>query len=674
MRKTNVQKPGATPVPISQGLAGRFEQDLNASQREAVCAPDGYNLILAGPGSGKTRVITYRVAALIERGVAPDGILLVTFTRRAAREMVGRLQTLIGAEANRVWAGTFHHIGNRLLRRAAPLLGYAPNFTILDSEDQLDLIRLAMDDAGLFGTGKLAPKPAQVQHLVSYARNVAQPLAGHVKTRHPELVPWLPQLEKAAVEYARRKRAANCMDYDDLLLEWARLIDEFPEQRAAQGRMFQHILIDEMQDTNIVQVALVEAIAAAGPGNLTAVGDDAQSIYRFRGANYDNILKFPDRHRDARTYLLATNYRSTPPIVDFTNDSIKHNRSGFARTLVSARGGGVRPVVIAAADAYVEAEVICLQILETHEEGVALNRMAVLYRNHHDSILLQNELVQRGITYEVRSGLRFFEQAHIKDVLAYLRIIVNPRDEAAWRRLLLLLPGIGPAKAASLVTHLAATVDPLTALAEASTMALLPSRGKGPFAAFVADIKKIQAAQPETNPAAAVAAILKGGYPATLKSKYEHPELRMADLEQIGVLAARYDSLERMIAELLLAGDVYGRDSFHGDDPEETLVLSSIHQAKGLEWSHVFIPRLIDESFPNYRALNESGGEEEERRIFYVGITRAMDELTLTYPLLIARGGYGPNTLTRPSRFLKEVDSKLYEQVVKRSDRDARWT
>ena len=240
------------------------------------------------------------------------------------------------------------------------------------------------------------------------------------------------------------------MDYDDLLGQWDRLIGEFPDQLAAQGRMFRHILIDEMQDTNAVQVAVVEAIARAGAGNLTAVGDDAQSIYRFRGANYDNILKFPERHPEARLFRLEINYRSTPEIVAFTNASIAHNASGFSKTLVSARPPGSRPVVIPAADAYEEAEFVCQQILDCHEQGVSLGRIAVLYRNHHDSILLQAELVNRGIDYTVRSGLRFFEQAHIKDVLAYLRIVANPRDELAWRRLLLLLPGIGQIKAAAL--------------------------------------------------------------------------------------------------------------------------------------------------------------------------------------------------------------------------------
>ena len=331
--------------------------------------------------------------------------------------------------------------------------------------------------------------------------------------------------------------------------------------------MFRHILIDEMQDTNALQVEIVETIAAAGAGNLTAVGDDAQSIYRFRGANYDNILKFPERHPRSRTFMLDVNYRSTPQIVAFTDASIRHNRSGFPKELVSARAEGLKPVVAATADVYEEADLVCQQILEARDKEVPLGQMAVLYRNHYDSVVLQGELVTRGIPYTVRSGLRFFEQAHIKDVLAHLRVVVNPRDEASWRRVLLLLPGIGPAKAAALYQLLAGSADPLAALASAEAMAAVPPRSKGFFAAFVNDVRQIAATDPERHPAAAIEAILKGGYPATLRQKYDRADNRIADLEQFAVLAAKYESLERLLAELLLAGDVYGMDTMAAAEP-----------------------------------------------------------------------------------------------------------
>jgi DNA helicase-2/ATP-dependent DNA helicase PcrA len=434
--------------------------------------------------------------------------------------------------------------------------------------------------------------------------------------------------------------------------------------------MFQHVLIDEMQDTNTVQVSLVESIACAGAGNLTAVGDDAQSIYRFRGADYENILSFRARNPGARVFRLEINYRSTPEIVAFTNASIAHNSTGYPKTLVSDRPSGPRPILVPTADVNEEADFLCQQILELHESGVPLNQIAVLYRNHFDSIVLQGELVGRGIEYTVRSGVRFFEQAHIKDVLAYLRIVVNPRDEPAWHRLLLHLPGVGHAKAALVCEHLIHSADAREARAKAEVMALLPPRAKGPYAAFVADLSRIEAADPEAEPAAAIAAVMDGGYPAVVQSRYDRADSRLDDIEQLGALAARYKSLERMIAELLLAGDIYGMDSVASDDPREVLVLSTIHQAKGLEWSRVFIPRLIESSFPHARALREPGGKEEERRIFYVGVTRTMDELYLTYPLMISRGGRGPNVLAQPSRFLKEIDPDLFEPVVVERDFD----
>ena len=655
MRKIRVVKPG------SDRLREALARDLNPSQAEAATAPDGFNLILAGPGSGKTRVITYRVAWLIARGVPAESILLVTFTRRAAREMVGRLEALVGTRAGKVAAGTFHHVGNRTLRQYAGQLGYTPEFTILDSEDQNDLIKLAMVDAGLVGAPKLTPKPSQVAHIISYAFNVGRPLAEVIETRHPSLAEWAEPIARVGEHYAIRKRAANCMDYDDLLGQWARLLAEFPGPRKALAQGFRHVLVDEMQDTNLVQIQLVETLAKEGHGNLTAVGDDAQSIYRFRGANYDNILKFPDRNPGARVFRLEVNYRSTPEIVAFTNASIARNVSGFPKTLVSARAEGLKPVAIPCEDAYEEADVICQLILDGRDAGVGLGRQAVLYRNHHDSILLQGELVNRGIPYTVRSGVRFFEQAHVKDVLAFLRVIVNGRDEPAWRRLLLLVPGIGPAKSAALHERIAGAADPLAAIGTAEVMAVVPAKSKGLFAAFVGDLRKIQGVEPRTNPAGAIGAVLSGGYPATVRARYEHPDNRLADLEQLAALAARYDSLDRLIADLLLAGDVYGVETIQAEEPGEVLTLSTIHQAKGLEWSRVFVPRLVEESFPSPRALGEVDGEDEERRIFYVAITRAMDELFLTYPLLISRGGRGQTLIGRPSRFLTEIDMDLYE-------------
>lgn len=662
MRKIRLKS--TTPAPP----ADLFRDDLNESQRLAATAPDGANLILAGPGSGKTRVITYRVAYLIARGVPSSSILLVTFTRRAAREMVHRLEGLTGPAASQVWTGTFHHIGNRLLRRGAALLGYQPNFTILDGEDQLDLLRLAMDDAGLTGRDRLAPRPSRVLHLLSLSINTGRAVRDVLADRAPDLADWVEEIELAAAAFTARKRAANSVDYDDLLVLWLRLLREFPEQLEHQARLFRHVLVDELQDVNALQMEIVELIAQAGMGNLTAVGDDAQSIYRFRGANYANILQFPERHPGARVFALDLNYRSTPQIVALTNASIARNASGFTRSLVSVRGNGVAPSVIAAATVFEEAAVVGQLILEARDSGVPLGRIAVLYRNHYDGVVLQGELLNRGIPYLIRSGLRFFEQAHVKDVLAYLRVVSNPRDEASWRRLLLLLPGIGPARRSTLFHRISQFPDPFRALESAETMALVPAKSRGVFAAFVGDLQRVRGVDPERNPAAAIVEVIKGGYRATLQEKYDRADNRLADLEQFAVLASKYDGLERMLADLLLAGDVYGVDSTSHVDPEDVLILSTVHQAKGLEWSHVFVIRLVEDTFPHYRAIDEPDGVEEERRVFYVAASRAMNELILTYPATIARGSYGPTVLTTPSRFLTEIPEALYERVEIESD------
>ncbi len=663
----------------SSALADRLGRELSSEQAQAALAPDGYNLILAGPGSGKTRVMIYRVAALIDRGVRPESILLVTFTRRAAREMVGRLEALIGPAGTAVWAGTFHHVANRLLRRPdhAQTLGLDPGFTILDSEDQRDLMNSALAEAGLTGkeAPKFAPKPPKVLGLYSQARNTESPLARILEEQAPALVDLLEPVERSSQIYERLKRAANSVDYDDLLVYWLRALRDHPPLQRWQAETFQHLLVDEMQDTNALQGAIVETIAQAGSGNLTVVGDDAQSIYRFRGANYDNILKFPDRNPGARTFRLETNYRSTPEIVDVVNAAIAPNQTGFPKTLVAhTPPSGSKPWLVPTADAYEEAEFVCQQILTLRdEENLDFSQMAVMYRNHFDSMLLQGELVNQGIPYTIRSGLRFFEQAHVKDVLAYLRILTNPRDEPAWKRLLQLWPGIGPAKANALCAHLVAAQDPLSALRTAETMALVPTKARGHFAGFVSDLDRVRRTEPETHPAQAIQAVLEGGYPSTMRTRYENPDGRREDLDQLALLAGRYESLERMVADLLLAGDVYGADTLGADEPQDLLSLTTVHQAKGLEWSRVFVIRLNDETFPNARALSEPEGLEEERRIFYVAVSRAQHELYLSYPLIVSRGR-GQTTIGHPSRFLQDLDPELLEPIALESDNDLAWT
>ena len=584
MRKIRLQKTGRRPAAPSSSRA-----DLNEPQRAAATAPDGYNLILAGPGSGKTRVITYRVAYLIARGVPAESILLVTFTRRAAREMVGRLETLIGPQAAQVWAGTFHHIGNRLLRRSAeaPRLraelhdprrrGPARPGPPGDGRRRARRHRPDGPEAG----GGPAPDQLRLQRrpAARRGRRRAQPRPGRVGSRSSRPPP---------TAYAERKQAANCMDYDDLLGQWARLLDEFPDQRAAQARMFRHILIDEMQDTNTVQVDLVETIARAGPGNLTAVGDDAQSIYRFRGANYDNILKFPERNPGAGD-LPA---RDQLPLD--ARDRRLHQRLDRPQRLglpqdarLGPAGRGSSPLVVPAADAYEEAEFLCQQILELPRAGASPWAGWPSSTATTTTASCSRPSWSPGAS-PTRSGAACGSSSRPTSRTCWptCRILVNPRDEPAWRRLLLLLPGDRPGQG----RRRSATGSPRPPTRSRRwrrprRWRCVPAKSKGFFAGFVADLRKV-AGRPSPRPTRPPrsARSSRAAIPATVRARYERPDNRIADIEQLAVLAARYDSLERLIADLLLAGDVYGMDTLDADEPDRR-TWSSARSTRPRGWS-----------------------------------------------------------------------------------------
>ena len=594
MRKIRLQKSG------DDRLAAQFAADLNRAQHEAATAPDGFNLILAGPGSGKTRVITYRVAYLIARGVPAESILLVTFTRRAAREMVGRLEALIGPRAAKVWAGTFHHIGNRLLRRSAQ----GPRLRRRTSRSSTARTSSTSSAWRWKTPGSSAPAGWPPSRRASSTPSASRSTSGGRSRRSSSSATPTGRSGSPTSKPPRRpmrtgKKPPTAWITTTSSASGPGCSTSSPTSEATQAKMFRHLLIDEMQDTNTVQADLIETLAREGSGNLTAVGDDAQSIYKFRGANYDNILKFPERNPGTNIFRLETNYRSTPEIVAFTNASIAHNASGFPKTLVSARGTGPSPWSSPPPTPTRRPSSSPSRSWNSATRGSPSARWPCSIATTTTASCCRPNWSRRGVPYTVRSGLRFFEQAHIKDVLAYCRILANPRDEPAWRRLLLLLPGIGPAKASAICNRLIEAADPLAALATAETMALVPAKSKGLFAGFVADLRKVEKTKPETHPADAIAAILKGGYPETVRARYERPDNRIADIEQLAVLASRYDSLERLIADLMLAGDVYGVDGLDADDSTEHLVLSTIHQAKGLEWSRVFVPRLVDEGFPS---------------------------------------------------------------------------
>jgi len=645
-----------------------YREELNEEQRAVVMAGKGPLLVIAGAGSGKTRTVTYRVARLIEAGVAPARLLLVTFTNRAAREMLSRVETLVAADVRRVWGGTFHSIANRWLRRHAASIGYESNFTILDAEDAKDMIDACIEEAAIDTKARRFPKGEVLREMFSYATNTDTPLEQLIAARFPHFEPLTSQIARLDRLYQERKRERNAMDYDDLLVNWKRLLVEKPEIAAIYRDQFEHVLVDEYQDTNTLQAEIVDLIAEKHR-NLMVVGDDAQSIFGWRGANFENIFRFQDRYPDAQIFRLETNYRSTPEILMLANASVAHNRKQFPKNLHAVRPSrDFAPALIPARDAEQQAAFVAARVLELRDEGVPLDEMAVLYRSHFHALELQLELTRRGIPYEVRSGVRFFEQAHIKDVTSYLRLIANPRDELAWKRVLKLIPKIGNATAARVWERLAYAEEPLALVRSNSIDEVLPKGAAAGWREFAELVKDLTAPETIDAPAKQIELVLERGYIEYLRASYENAEAREEDLRQLANFAARFETTATFLSELALINTerftppegTAGEDVVMGGDEDEALTLSSVHQAKGLEWRAVFILWVADGRFPSARSLRDAEGEEEERRLFYVALTRARDELYVCYPLLESDRAR-QSIIQRPSRFVTEVPRELFE-------------
>ena len=667
MKRYVIKRPAGPRLP--DGLA-RYREELNEEQFAVATAPAGAALVIAGAGSGKTRAITYRVAYLVEHGVAPARVMLATFTNRAAREMLRRVEHLTGGGdvARRVWGGTFHRIANLCLRRHAESLGYTSNFSILDSEDARDFLSACVAGAGVDTKARRFPKPEVLQDIISFATNTDAPIADVVPRRHPYFEPLVGQITRVDRLYTERKRERNVMDYDDLLLNWKRLLEEREEVARIYREQFEHILVDEYQDTNRLQAEIVDLLAV-GRRNVMVVGDDAQSIFAFRGASVEGIYEFPKRYPEARVFRLETNYRSTPEILAVANASIASNRRQFAKTLRAARPSqGLQPALVPCRDADQQAAFTASRILELRDEGVPLGETAVLYRSHYHSLELQLELTRRGIPYRVRSGTRFFEQAHIKDVIAYLRLVANPRDELAWKRVLRLIPNVGAATAGRVWERIQLAPDPLALVIRGEADAAAAKRGAG-WPEFRALLEELVRDEVRTSPGRQIETVLARGYEDYLENSYENAEARLEDLRQLAHYAARFSSAEEFLAELsLLSTERYGgpqgltaEDVVEGGDEDELLTLSSVHQAKGLEWRAVFILWAADGKFPSPRSLRDAEGEEEERRLWYVALTRARDQLYITYPLVVTDYSSRQAVLQRPSRFVTEVPPDLYE-------------
>jgi len=631
---------------------------LNPEQLAAVTSADGPSLVIAGAGSGKTRVVTYRVAYLLEKGIPPSRIMLLTFTNRAAREMLHRVELLIKGEARRVWGGTFHHIGNIILRQYGNALNINNNFTILDSEDTKALIDSCITELNL-RTDKMFPKGKIVLEAISRSTGSERTIADVVENDFSYLLVFAEEIEKAAQLYIKKKRTMNLVDFDDLLYYWKKIMVEIPAVREKLSERFLHILVDEYQDTNKIQAEIIDLMASAHR-NLMVVGDDAQSIYSFRGACFDNIINFPERYPDTKVFKLTTNYRSTNEILSLANESIAFNKRQFPKILNSIQRKGLLPAMVPLQNLSQEAEFVSQRILDLIDEGVPMKEIAVLYRSHYQSMELQMELTRKKIPYEVRSGLRFFEQAHIKDIISYLRAALNPMDQISWIRILRLIPGIGNITAKKVWEFIQASENPLEAAASDNITKLLSRRARDNWKTYKISIEALKGDNILNNPSEAIREILESGYNAYLQSSYENYEDRIEDIEQLSNYSEHFSSTWEFLSDLALLTGVQTEDVVEPEEEAEAIVLSTIHRAKGLEWSRVFIIGLTDGSFPSSKSMGSLEGEEEERRVFYVAVTRAKDELYLCYPVMDNRWNDGA-IAKRPSPFIQELPERTYE-------------
>jgi len=700
------------PAKAQKQYRVRYEDELNQEQLDVVMAGEGPMLVIAGAGSGKTRALTYRVSRLIEDGVDPSDILLLTFTNKAAREMLSRVEQLVTIDTRRIWGGTFHSIGNRLLRQHAATIGYRSSFTILDAEDAKEMMESSISSLGIKTLEKRFPKGDVLIDIYSYLINTRTPLELHLENNYPHFGIYRDEMINVFRRYKERKREANAMDFDDLLVNWKLLLDDYPEVSAALQRRYRYILVDEYQDTNKLQAEVVDGMAAVRR-NVMVVGDDAQSIYSFRGASFENIITFPLRFPEAKIYKLETNYRSTRQILSLANASIAQNRFQFRKELQAVRGDGPDPAVVGVDDVFEQASFIAQRILELRDEGESLGDIAVLYRSHYQSLELQMELSRRLIPYEIRSGIRFFEQAHIKDVIAYLKIVTNSRDELSWKRVMKLYPKVGEKTAAEVWARIGTAQNPLDAFLNSAGPTPSTGRSRTPVLKNLRDVLAIIGSESmQHNPSESIRLIVERGYADYARAKFANSRARLDDLEQLSQYALRYDDTNAFLDEVALANPIAGEDVAVVGPEDEKIVLSSVHQAKGLEWRVVFVIWLADGRFPSQRALRVPGGivrvkpkelheafeltdalvrgnadlaieempaeivedapteheivipgEEEERRLFYVAVTRAKQELYLVFPVM-ARDRGGLDVLMEPSRFIRELPGDSYEKWV----------
>ncbi|MBN1855693.1 MAG: ATP-dependent helicase [Dehalococcoidia bacterium] len=610
-------------------LTPELLQELNPRQREAVSHGDGPLLIVAGAGSGKTKTLAYRVAYLISEGVSPERILLLSFTRRAAEEMLKRAGAALTAYpgvVQRAWGGTFHAVANRILRLYARPAGLSPDFTVIDRTDAEDFLNLVRNEMGFARKNKRFPRKATCMGIYSRRVNSDEDLTTVLSKHYPWCLEWKDDLTALFSAYVERKQKQSVLDYDDLLLYLYYLLED-PRLKDALGGRFDHILVDEYQDTNRIQAGILSRLRERNQ-NITVVGDDAQSIYSFRSATVRNMLDFPSQFKDATIVTLDQNYRSLEPILDTTNRVIAQAHERYTKDLWATRGQGQQPQLITCADEGHEDEEVIRLVLEHYEQGISLRRQAVLFRAASHSASLELALTRKNIPFHKYGGLRFLEAAHVKDVVSLLRIVENPRDEIAWFRVLQLISGIGPATANAIFTHVASHgYDP----ASVESFSAPPSARDGlhRLGHLMADLVRVRSEVPST-----LIERVRMFYTPLLKENYENSEAREHDIAHIEQLATGYTSLESFLDNLVLDPPMSTSDLAGPPiKDDDWLVLSTVHSAKGLEWDVVYLIHAADGCLPSDMATGSQEEIDEELRLTYVAMTRARDFLYVLWPL-----------------------------------------
>lgn len=641
-----------------------FKKELNEEQYKAVTEGNGPALVLAGAGSGKTRTLTYRVAYLIEQGVSPENILLVTFTNKAAREMLERVESILQKYPKGIWGGTFHHIGNRLLRKYATTLDYKNNFAILDREDSLVLMKQCYDE--LVDANKKSryfPKANIIHNLNGYARNKGIGIKELMRENYDYLEGReLDLAESVANYYYEKKKLANSMDFDDLLINWLKLLTGNSNIREKLSSQFQYILVDEYQDTNKIQDSIIKILAAKNK-NIMAVGDDSQSIYSFRAAEISNILDFPKEFPDTKIYKLEINYRSTPQILKLANSSIMNNKNKFVKNLKSIKQDHIKPKFTVNQNNRDQAKFVAQEINKLFEAGEDPQEIAVLFRSVFQALELELELNRKGISYIIRGGIRFFEQKHIKDVISYLKILSNHKDELAWKRILMLQEGIGMQTAEKIFKE----IKKLSNLNEAVDNFEFQGsdkvkRGINAIKNIFKDLRNIEGNIIRNS----IKIILKNGYSGYLKSNFDNHIERTDDLNQLGDFSEEYENLDEFLSEIALSEAFKNKQGTNRDviqvqnKDQDKIILSTIHQAKGLEWNNVFVIGLAEGQFPHRRVYDNPREIEEERRLFYVAATRARNNLHLTFPAINSSN----EAINQASTFIQELSESLFEKGI----------